>query len=232
MVLSFKKFMDSFDSQAIHLKQSLHNRRYVMSIATIYWVPSIVRCFLDIIYRLTYHLKLTLAGVIIPMIQIRKLSFREMELTSKVTQLVIITVIVNTYRVSKIFTFSGIQWWMVEPGRWRMASFAPCSPRSQWGILMAASFSKGQSLTFTSNFLQSIQELITCFAVEQTEIHQRAIHRNWPLCVSRTKACLEILWAHCTCIFWLILISIFVTQLRMEVWIHWECYPSINISLG
>lgn len=166
------------------------------------------------------------------MIQIRKLSFREMELTNKVTQLIIITVRVNTYGVSTIFIFSGTQWWMVEPGRWLMTSLAPCSPRSQRCILMAASFSKEQSLTFTSNFLQSIQELIICFAVEQTEIHQRAIHRNWPLCVSRTKTCLEILWAHCTCIFWLILISIFITQLRMGEWIHWECYPSINISLG
>lgn len=152
MVLSFKKFMDSFDSQVIHLKQSLHNRSYVVSIATIYWVPSIIRCFTDIIYHLIIS---TLAGVIIPMIQIRKLSFSEVELTSKVTQL-IITVIVNTYGVSTMFIFSGTQWWMAEPRRWLMASFSPCIPRSQWCILIAASFSKGQSLMFTSNFLQSI----------------------------------------------------------------------------
>lgn len=144
-------------------------------------------------YLSSYHLKLTLQGVIIPMIKLRKLSFREVELTSKITQLIIIAVIVNTYGVSTMSIFGGTQWWIIEHRRWLMARFAPCSPRSQQCILMAATFSKGQSQTFTSNFLQSTQELIICFAMEQTEIHLRAIHRNWPLCVSKTKACWEIL---------------------------------------
>lgn len=58
---------------------------------------------------------------------------------------------------------------------------------------MAATFSKlGQSQTFNSKFVQNTLELILCFTIEQTEIHQRAKHRSWPLCVFRTKTCLEL----------------------------------------